>query len=471
MSLNNIFLFRYKRLIVRLFISFNISLFYLLFSESFFCINTGTVYAGGITSSCEDIIVFTGGNVNNYVKQFSGVTDPDLPLDKAGKMLALLVQLDGLYSQIGYGSLGYVYIQADPRDDECSNEKIRKRIMGEVCCRNADLMEGRGMILLSGQFQKVRDQIYLLTSLEFVRKGVDETVRIPFGSGRINESSFIALLPFSAVSFAPRKFTEQQLYEVANAYTDVMYVREKPNISSNPKIIEPFDIDGFSYYVEEIKKDWLKIKSYKYGLPSGWVKIPQDIGGLGLRDLLPELYFMDATALYLQTRISGRDFSPEKYTRYLKKFEKLMREFEEKTKSTSDQYAVGLLNSMYAILLLERPGPILTRPEINQISALTSVAASLLPTSNEAKSMAALTRFAVQVRSGEISLSDAGLSLEKYLLNILSTDPSNIYIKANLVQLGEMNIAIDKSNLEYSHKITALRERFRKDTRVLKLIR
>ena len=267
--------------------------------------NAGVAHAGAIARSCKDLIVFAGANVNNYVKQFAGVTDPDLPLGQAGKMMALLIQLDGLYSQIGYGPLGYVYIKtADGNPEECLNELIIKRLLGEECCSSSLLGKGRSAILLSGHFQRVKDQIYLLTSVEFFRNGIDEIVSIPSREAGDGKISFVANLPDTAVSFAPRKFTKKQLDRVAHYYSDVMDVREEPDVNLKAKKIDPFAIDGFSYYIEEKRSDdWLKIKSFKHGLPSGWVRVPDDIGGRGLRDLLPELYFMEATALYLQTRI------------------------------------------------------------------------------------------------------------------------------------------------------------------------
>ncbi len=440
-----------------------------LFSGTF-GLGVGIAHGGGIARSCRELIVFEG-NVNNYVKQFTGVKDPSLPLDQAGKMLSLLIQLDGLYSQIGYGSLGYVYIQTEHDDpDTCLNELILRRIMGEECCANGKLQEGRAALLLSGQFQNVKDQIYLLISLEFLRKGISETSLIPSGVAAENQISFVTRLPVTKVTFAPRKFTERQLYQVANAYSDVMYVRAQPNIDAKMRKIEPFDIDGFFYYIEEVREDWLKIRSYRSRLPSGWIKVPHDIGGLGLRELLPELYFMDATALYMQIRIAGVDFSSKRYAQYLEKFEYLMRAFEKRTQRPSDRYALGLLKSMHAMLMLERSGLKTTEGEMKKISAAAFEAAELLPTSGEAQSMAALTRFAALIQSGDVSFSRAASSLEKNLLKILSTDPANVYVKANLERLWRIRISNDKSNWQ-TDKLIALRKRFLQNKRVQQLVR
>lgn len=462
---------RHKGIFVTSLMLFIILPMFVLCSGTVICLDAGIAHAGAMTSSCKKLIVFEGGNVNNYVKQFAGVTDPYLPLDQAGKMLSLLIQLDGLYSQIGYGPLGYVYIKTAGGDPyTCSNEMILRRIMGEKCCSKGKLQEGRAALLLSGQFQRVKNQIYLLTSVEFLRKGISETARIPSGMLREKKNSFIVQLPDTAVSFAPRKFTRQQLYQVANAYSDVMYIRDKPNINAKLEKIDPFDIDGFSYYIEEVRQDWLKIRSYSSKLPSGWVKVPHDIGGLGLRVLLPELYFMDATAVYLQTRIAGMDFSSNRYARHLEKFEILMRAFEKRIHRPSDRRALGLLNSMHAMLMLERPGSKITKSEMTRISTAAAEAAELLPTSSQARSMAALTRFAAMIRFGDVPFSGVASSLEKDLLRVMSTDPANVYVKANLEQLWRLRINYDNSNWQ-TDKLTALRKRFLQDDRVQQLVR
>jgi hypothetical protein len=341
--------------------------------------------------------------------------------------------------------------------------------MGEECCSSGVLQDGRGALLLSGQFQSVKGQIYLLTSVEFLRKGVDETACVDSGVSQENQNSFIFELPGTRVSFAPRKFTEQQLYQAANAYSDVMYVRRTPDIEAETRKIEPFNVDGFSYYVEEVATGWIKIRSRRNNLPSGWVKVPDNIGGFGLRELLPELYFMDAAALYMQIRISGRNFSSERYERYSKKFETLMNAFEKRTRGTSDRDALGLLKCMYAMIMLEGRGLTTTEEGMGKVANIASEAAELLPTSSEAQSMASLIHFAASIKAGDTEFSSAVLSLENDLLQVLSRDPENVYVKANLEQLWRLRSDSDKSDWQ-TEKLVSLRERFLKDTRVRELL-
>ncbi len=464
---------RHKDIFIVRLVRFVLLPLFILFAGNAISHNAGTALAGGITRSCDSLIVFEGANVNNYIKQFSGVTDSRSSFDEAGKMLALLVQLDGLYSQIGYGSLGYVYIKTDGDDSpSCSNKQILERIKGERCCSSGKLQDGKAALLLSGHFQRVKDRIYLLTSVEFLRKEMEETVSVPSFAAENTQTSFITQMPRVTVSFTPRKFTRQQLDQVANDYSDIMYVRRKPSLDEQPFKLEPFDVDGFSYYIEEVKTDWIKIRSYGYRLPSGWVKVPHDIGGLGLRELLPELYFMDATAVYLQTRIAGPALSPKRYNRHLKKFESLMKKFAERIQGTGDRRALGFLKSMYAALLLERPGPGLTKKEIKQISTVAAEAADLLPTSSQARSLAALTRFASMSRTDVSSFPVSASTLEKDLLQVLSADPANIYVKSNLEQLWRLRTVKDTSKSNWQNKkLTALRARFLGDAKVRKLIR
>ncbi len=449
---------------------FMMLILFVLFPVCFAGLSVKTAEAGAIARSCSELIVFEGGNVNNYVKQFEGLTDTYIPLGQAGKMLSLLVQLDGLYSQIGYGPLGYIYIQTDNDSPAtCANDLIFKRIAGEACCSDGELQEGRGATLLSGYFESVEGQIYLLTNVAFLRKGVDETARIHSGVSQGNQNHFMLRLPGTSVSFTPRKFTEQQLYQAATAYSDVMYVRESPNADAKMYEIDPFDIEEFSYYVEEVGQGWIKIRSFRAGFPSGWVKVPEDIAGLGLRELLPELYFMDAAALYLQIRISGYGFSPERYKKYTEKFESLLDAFERRAGGASDLHALGLLKSMHVMIMLEDPGLTPTEEGIGKVSKAAAEAAELLPTSSEARSTASLTRLAASIRVEDKSFSSAGPALERDLLEVLSRDPENVYIKANLEKLWRLRSNIDEK-YHPTEKLLSLRERFLKDARVQNLL-
>lgn len=422
------------------------------------------VFAGG-QSGCKHILSFRGAYVNNYVKEFEGVSTLKVPekLQKSGNQLSQLIQLDGLYSQIGYGPLGYVFIDTSKSSPKsCANENLLKNI-------NDELVDKRGALLLSGNFQQVNDQIYLLTQLDFLRKGLDETISLAIPNSTKNEA-FIVQLPMSSISFSPRKFSEVQMFDVFKAYEKYMQVRKSPSPTAKIKQLNISKRKGFAYSVEEVRDGWLKLKSRSPGFPSGWIEVPGNIGELGLRDLLPELYFVDAVAVYLQIRvgIQQQKISIKSYSNKLKRFESLLNKFSARAKGVNDRRALGLLQTLQIALILDNPEFIFDKQTVNKIENLTKQAAIAYPTSRETRSLMVLTKYISTIHKDE-KTENAIVTLENELLKIISSDPLNSYAKANLERLWRVRQTQDKKDWQ-TDKIIALRERFKNDQKVKRLL-
>ncbi len=432
----------------------------------------GPAWSGAMVTSCRELIAFPGANVNNYVKQFSDIDEAgESRFFDAGRRLALLVQLDGLYSQVGNGSVGYIYIgTSHDRPGECTSRAIKERILGKRCCSNGQVKDGNGATLLSGYFHREGDQNHLLTTIDFFRKGESETLAFSPWQESVPQAVFSMQLPEATISFDPRKFSERRLAAVDSAFLEVMSIRREPDTASVAKKLRPFEMEAFSYAVEEVRGDWMKIRSHHPHLPSGWIKVPGDIGDTGLRDLLPELYFMDAAALYMQTRIARARLSPEAFGRNLGKFARLAGEFEKRVQGPGDQRALGLLKSMQAFLLLEQPDEAKAAADGGRISALALEAADLQPTSTEAQSMAALARFCATSKPWDKPSESGTDSLEKDLLRILSADPGNNFAKLNLLRTWDLRSRQGKADSQ-TPKIANLRQRFLQDTEVAQLVK
>jgi len=124
---------------------------------------------------------------------------------------------------------------------------------------------------------------------------------------------------------------------------------------------------------------------------------------------------------------------------------------------------------MHAMIMLEAPAELPARGSMEKVSKVASEAAELLPTSSEARSMASLLRFATSIQVEGKSFSSAGPILERELLEVLSRDPENVYVKGNLENLWRLRSDIDGNDWQ-TEKMLSLRERFLKDERVRKLL-
>ena len=419
----------------------------------------GTEVNAASMSVCRNPKVFESANINNYVKEFSGVTQFELPeiAAKTGHMLAHLVQLDGLYSQIGYGPVGYVFVRTDLEGPhECANENIINGV-------ERRLKKGHGYSLLSGHFEQINEEVYLLTTISFGRKYIEELIKFTYEVDANILAEFEAKLPNTKISFSPRHFTQEQLLGVLHEYQKHMNIWRNPGDSTPLHNIDPSELQEFAYSIEEVQPQWFKIRSYTGALPSGWMQIPEKIGKLGLRDLVPELYFMDAVAMYAQIRVNPDD---ELYMHRLLRFEELLAEFTEHSQGVGDRHALGILKSMHVALLAENPDGASAEAS-DRIAGISREAAELVPTNRDITTLAALAEFLKASRESEQTRTRALAQLEKGLLTLLSTDPGNDYIKANLERVWRL----PRSNESWeTNSIKSLRQRFSENADVQALL-
>jgi len=162
-----------------------------------------------------------------------------------------------------------------------------------------------------------------------------------------------------------------------------------------------------------------------------------------LRRVMPELHFVNAAAIYLQTRVAGKNISAQRLRRNLEAFDKRMRQFQRHAdKRGGDVTALGLLNAMSGFLHLSNP----TAGEgIRAGSRAFAESARLMPTNANAQTVAAVSMFSE--KSWAIPLNDRGAAnqrllaspdseqLQKSLLRAMDLDPKNVYAKVNLEKL------------------------------------
>ncbi len=395
------------------------------------------IYAGG-QAGADAPNVFHGANVNNYVLQFKGLENPERQVDKTARLLCYLIQFDGIYSQIGFGPLGYTYLLPHPSDEQSNKrETVLARLTGKMPTDGGTIDSGKGLILLSGRFERIGEDIYLMTTIDFLRRDESEIIPFQLPGGGDSAAVLAGQLPRNTVSFTPRKFTRRQLADVEKAYRRYLVVRPRPDLTAHGSPYNPLDVANLTFSVTA-RKGWLRIEPHiPEPVPGGWVQIPKDVGDLGLRDLLPELYFMDATAIYLQTRIRNADLSPRTFDRHLREFAARRSAFNRRARPGGDQDAAGLLDAMYGCLLLLRDT---SKATLDEATVAFQKSAGKIPSSANARTLSSLAEFSRDVRAvqttpaGKIDVERTN-RLQRQLLQSVKAAPSDVLGKANLDQL------------------------------------
>jgi hypothetical protein len=440
---------------------------------SFLLLTASGVLAGALQSDCEHPIVFRGANLNNYVKQFTGISDPGLPIAEAGQTLALMIQFEGLYSQLGYGPLGYIHVNLpDGEVESCSDELLLARVTGRERGAEEVLKNGSAAMVLSGSFELAGEEIYLISRAEFLRQKRDESVQVPLPTAWAADTALLARLPMRAVTFSPRIFTAEQINTIAEAYLSrEVTLYGEPDGSSWSESIDIHEIDGFSYSILDVREDWMLISTGQAMHKRGWVRVVRDIGGSHLREIMPELDCLNAMAIYLQTRVAGPKLSDGRWERHLEGFREFQSSFTEAADGRGDRYALGLLHAMSAILLLESPGA--PDETLKSAAQAAAEAAGVLTTNSDAQCLAAATGFAADLRGIDRTDSEGFRVLadkfEGELLRILDLDPLNEFARANLVQLFQLRESVD--DLDWQNDAFAkLRKNLEADPQVQSLL-
>jgi len=431
--------------------------------------------AGG-KAKCEEPLVFSDATLNTYIRGFRGVSEPSLPMGEAGEQLAVLLQFASLSSQIGYGSLGIIYLtdnsdrsnvrMFDPPD--CSSDMILARITGRKSGSQGELQKGHAAVVLSGWFEELEGKLYLLMQVDFLRREVDETIEIPLPDINHRDLNFTGQLPRTSINLSPRKFARTDLSRIEQAYQDNILVRDRPDTTAAGAAIDIFQNEDYAFSITRADSRWLELRFSSWR--SGWVKVPEAIGETGLRDLLPDLYFLDATAIYLQTRALANSLSPDRYRRHLRDFEEHRRQFEKRARPGADQSALGLLYAMHGFLLLSGPE---AETGIEQAAADFAKAADLMPTNGNAQVLASLARFAKKYfahPSGVDSAMNVATSqLELELLKAIDAEPGNFNAKVNLERLYVLRERLGDTGWA-TERVAQLRNKLRSNAQLEALV-
>jgi Bacterial SH3 domain len=252
----------------------------------------------GMLAACDEPAGFAGP-VQVFVLQYGfepSAVDADPRLVETARRLSYLMQLDVLAND-SYGSIASILLQED-RSDSCRAGVVQNRLL-----ESGALHPGQAVAIVWGRVYREGDEVLVQTYFRFLRVELD-------GRGFADERFAVVLsdpqlrlegsLPAQSIAFAPRRLSAERLDRIDADWRDAARLYDRPDASGSARELPPPE-ERFAYFVREMRPDgWLGIE-LSSGAGSGWLKADPEVGR-SLRELLPELDFVDGVIGYLSYR-------------------------------------------------------------------------------------------------------------------------------------------------------------------------
>jgi hypothetical protein len=260
----------------------------------------------GMLAACDEPAGFAGP-VQVFVLQYGfepSAVDADPRLVETARRLSYLMQLDVLAND-SYGSIASILLQED-RSESCRAGVVQDRLL-----RSGALHPGQAVALVWGRVYREGDEVLVQTYLRFLRVDPEQRSFVEERFGVVLRDPQLRLegsLPIQSIAFAPRRLSAERLDRIDADWRQAARLYDRPDANSNARELPPPE-ERFAYFVRELTPDgWLGIE-LSSGAGSGWLKADREVGR-SLRELLPELDFVDGAIGYLSYRqaVDGRGF-------------------------------------------------------------------------------------------------------------------------------------------------------------------
>jgi hypothetical protein len=260
----------------------------------------------GMLAACDEPAGFAGP-VQVFVLQYGfepSAVDADPRLVETAHRLSYLMQLDVLAND-SYGSIASILLRED-RSDSCRAGVVQNRLL-----KSGALHPGQAVAIVWGRVYREGDEVLVQTYLRFLRVDAD-------GRDFADERFAVVLsdpelrlegsLPTQSIAFAPRRLSAERLDRIDADWREAARLYDRPDASGSARELPPPE-ERFAYFVREMTPDgWLGIE-LSMGAGRGWLKADPEVGR-SLRELLPELDFVEGVIGYLSYRqaLDGRGF-------------------------------------------------------------------------------------------------------------------------------------------------------------------
>jgi Bacterial SH3 domain len=260
----------------------------------------------GMLAACEAPSGFAGP-VQVFVLQYGfdpSALEADQRLVETARRLSYLIQLDVLAND-SYGSIASILLQEE-RPGSCLAGAVQNRLLD-----SGALQPGQAVALEWGRIYREGDDVLVQTYLRFLRVDPQErrfaderfTVALSDPPARLEGS-----LPTQSIAFPPRRLSAEQLDRIDADWREAARLYDLPDASGRAREL-PSPDERFAYFVREMTADgWLGVELSQGG-GRGWLKADPEVGR-SLRELLPELHFLEGVIGYLSYRqaADGRGF-------------------------------------------------------------------------------------------------------------------------------------------------------------------
>lgn len=382
--------------------------------------------AGAPNVPCKRPFIFSDAMVNAVVLPYTYAGSSGKPLSQTAKKLSLLIQVDTLFSALKYGSIGAVRLVDESGDRKCEANAVLKELQKQV-------KPGHGLVLLWGRIYEEKKDIYVQSYAHFLRGNVKEELELLIGNNR-----FIASLPTQAFAFAPRKLTVEDLNSIQSQFERSAIVHEKPDESS-PGTPIPVDPDfPFSFWVVDVKDEWMRIKHMERHGPDGWIYAGPRIGGWPLSQKLPELSFVDALIGYLQARGTRDQENRKRYLQFTEWMQEALLRYQKASEGAEAPLATAIGKELNAVVRFLKPDRSIEDIIISQ--RLFKEAVRLIPYSADAHNLEIISRIAFAYQ--QITPPPPSPKIIAHdLVGAVALDPQNLQILSNLANFYSLLIS------------------------------
>lgn len=329
--------------------------------------------------------VFPDADVNVVILPYD-YAGKHLQLSEAARRLAMLIQLDTIFSIAKYGSVGAVHTVQREAADQCQPATVLAQLTNQIPGAKRTLRQGGGLVLLWGQLYEEGDDLYVQTYVRFLRREQTEELTI-----EVRNRSFTVRPPSQALAFPPRHMTRKDLGEIERAFKERVMVRESPNDQAKgaPPIMD-LSADQQTYSVTAIQGEWIRIRSMSLRhFSEGWVHAGGSSSSWPLRRTMPELAIVDALAGYLRMRVAA-DAGKPMQEQMLKWVEEAASRYADTDSDADDPLPISVVRSTTGMLRMQRIKP--GDATIRAVRQAWTGAAALVPYNSAARNLDVMGR-------------------------------------------------------------------------------
>ncbi len=374
--------------------------------------------------------VFTDADINVVVLSYMH-DGPDQALTKIGDRLSLLVHLECLRSILKYQSVGAVQIESVPgKEAESRPDIVMDKLLGRLPGAEARMLEGHGIVMLSGRLFLQGEEIWLQSYVRFLRRARDDQMILTIAgqrvTGRLSTQSF---------SFPPRRLTTKELSQVEGLYGSANLVRSEPDPQSEAGPL-PTSAQTRGYLVRGQHNGWMHIEAFD-GSWTGWLPARFALGEVALEQKLPEIAFVDLLVGYLKFRMDLEGNRTSELASEAQAVRNAIGRFERFSRDGAGRTPLAVARQIDGMIALLAPQP--SEKALQSAQGAFTDAAALLPYSADARNLVAIGR----MRLGLLTPFKARAT-ENELTGAIGLDPENEAVLANLRAYYEL-LETDKS--------------------------